>query len=80
MWYNLWMTKLLEQVLEVANTLPIDDQHALAEKWMRELDFKRGRWSEEQLASICRGIADSHAGRFATAEDRAALRAKYPSS
>ena len=74
------MTKLLEQVLKDASELPEETQEELARKWQRELDFRHGRWNEEQLASIRRGQADARAGRFASEEDKAALRAKYPAS
>ena len=74
------MTKLLEQVLKDANELPEEIRDELAQKWQRELDFKHGRWSEEQLASIRRGQADARADRVTSEEDKAALRAQYPAS
>ena len=67
------MTKLLEQVLKDANELPEEIRDELAQKWQRELNFKQGHWSEEQLASIRRGQADARAGRVTSEEDKAAI-------
>ncbi len=44
----------------------------------QETQFRQHKWSDAQMRSIDRGLADADAGRFASDEEQQALREQYP--
>jgi predicted transcriptional regulator len=69
------MTASTQKLLEEVQTWPLEDQEELAE-YAREIRGRRTgvyRLSEDERSGIERGLADMHAGRFATDEQIAAI-------
>ena len=73
------MISALKDAFKAAETWPEEDQEALVEA-AREIEAKRTGLYEatpEELAAVDRGLADARAGRFASDEAVAAVKATF---
>jgi predicted transcriptional regulator len=69
------MTAQIKKMLDEVQTWPVEDQEELAQ-YAREIRGRRTgvyKLSVEERAGVERGLADMHAGRFATDEQIAAI-------
>jgi hypothetical protein len=73
------MISALKDALKAAETWPEEDQEALLEA-ARDIEAQRSGVYEatpEELAAVDRGLADARAGRFASDEAVAAVKATF---
>ena len=73
------MIETLKQILPAIEAWPDEDQQALAEA-ARDIEAMRTgfyRATAEELAAIDRALSDARAGRFASDDALAAIRAKF---
>jgi hypothetical protein len=73
------MIATLKELLPAIETWPDEDQQALVNA-ARDIAAERSglyRATPAELAGVDRGLADARAGRFASAEEIAAIRARY---
>jgi hypothetical protein len=72
------MISALKDALKAAETWPEEDQEALLEA-ARDIEAQRSGVYEatpEELAAVDRGLADARAGRFASDEEVAQIKAR----
>jgi predicted transcriptional regulator len=75
------MIRALKDALKAAETWPEEDQEALLEA-ARDIEAQRSGVYEatpEELAAVDRGLADARAGRFASDEEVAQIKARFRS-
>jgi hypothetical protein len=75
------MISALKDAFKAAETWPEEDQEALVEA-ARDIEAQRTGIYEatpEELEAVDRGLADARAGRFASDEEVAALKARFRS-
>jgi hypothetical protein len=73
------MISALKDALQAAETWPEEDQEALLAA-AREIEAQRSGVYEatpEELAAVDRGLADARAGRFASDEEVAQVKARF---
>jgi hypothetical protein len=75
------MISALKDALKAAETWPEEDQEALLEA-ARHIEAQRSGVYDatpEELAAVDRGLADARAGRFASDEEVAQVKARFRS-
>jgi predicted transcriptional regulator len=66
LWYDDRMNKILKEVIEHAETWPLEDQEELAE-YAREIEARRTgvyTMSDDERAAVRRGLAEADRGEF----------------
>lgn len=66
MWYNDRMNRILKEVMEHAETWPLEDQQELAE-YAREIEARRTgvyTMSDDERAAVWQGLAEADRGEF----------------
>ena len=70
MWYADRMNRLLREVIEHAETWPLEDQEELAE-YAREIEARRTgvyTMSDQERAAVGKGLAEADSGQFVSEE------------
>ena len=70
MWYADRMNRLLKEVIEHAQTWPLEDQEELAE-YAREIEARRTgvyTMSDQEREAIGKGLAEADRGQFVSEE------------
>jgi hypothetical protein len=70
MWYDERMNRLLKEVIEHAETWPLEDQEELAE-YAREIEARRSgvyTMSDQERVAVGKGLAEADRGQFASEE------------
>jgi hypothetical protein len=70
MWYDDCMNRLLKEVIEHAETWPLEDQEELAE-YAREIEARRTgiyTMSDQERAAVGKGLAEADRGQFVSEE------------
>jgi hypothetical protein len=70
MWYDDRMNRLLKEVIEHAETWPLEDQEELAE-YAREIETRRTgvyTMSDQERVAVGKGLAEADRGQFVSEE------------
>ena len=70
MWYADRMNRLLKEVIEHAETWPLEDQEELAE-YAREIEARRTgvyTMSDQERVAVSKGLAEADRGQFVSDE------------
>ena len=70
MWYDDRMNRLLKEVIEHAETWPLEDQEELAE-YAREIEARRSgvyTMSDQERVAVGKGLAEADRGQFVSEE------------
>ena len=70
LWYDDRMNKILKEVIEHAESWPVEDQQELAE-YAREIEARRTgvySMSDDERAAVGKGLAEADRGEFVTDE------------
>jgi hypothetical protein len=70
MWYDDCMNRLLKEVIEHAETWPLEDQEELAE-YAREIEARRTgvyTMSDQERLAVGKGLAEADSGQFVSEE------------
>jgi hypothetical protein len=70
MWYADGMNRLLKEVIEHAETWPLEDQEELAE-YAREIEARRTgvyTMSDQERVAVGKGLAEADRGEFVSEE------------
>ena len=70
MWYDERMNRLLKEVIEHAETWPLEDQEELAE-YAREIEARRTgvyTMSDQERVAVGKGLAEADRGQFVSEE------------
>jgi predicted transcriptional regulator len=70
MWYDERMNRLLKEVIEHAETWPLEDQEELAE-YAREIEARRSgvyTMSDQERVAVGKGLAEADRGQFVSEE------------
>ena len=70
MWYDDRMNRLLKEVIEHAETWPLEDQEELAE-YAREIEARRTgvyAMSDQERVAVGKGLAEADRGQFVSEE------------
>jgi hypothetical protein len=70
MWYADRMNRLLKEVIEHAETWPLEDQEELAE-YAREIEARRTgvyTMSDQERVAVSKGLAEADRGQFVSEE------------